>query len=157
TTTELLAALRERNLGLTDFQAVELWCGACDLVKFAKHVPTLEEAQATLEGAYRMVDALRERAAAVALPPEGEGAVRVAAAWVGRRLACRPARSPERTALLGGMVGAGHPVSARGRGGAREPARGLAAAPRRRGIPLRAAVGGAARPGRRRPGRLGAA
>lgn len=54
TTTELLEAVRERNIA-----TLEGWCASCDLVKFAKYVPTLTEAQDALEGAYRIVDATR--------------------------------------------------------------------------------------------------
>ncbi|HJZ84195.1 MAG TPA: hypothetical protein VKN99_03450 [Polyangia bacterium] len=70
TTTELVAALRERALGGADEDMIARWCAACDLVKFARYVPILDEAHATLDGAYRIVDATRVREAAVALPQE---------------------------------------------------------------------------------------
>jgi len=70
TTTELLAALQARGLGLADHGLIETWCATCDLVKFAKYLPLPEQAQAALEGAYRIIDATRVRAAAVALPNE---------------------------------------------------------------------------------------
>ena len=57
TTTELLEAVRERNIA-----TLEGWCASCDLVKFAKYVPTQTEAQDALEGAYRIVDATRPHA-----------------------------------------------------------------------------------------------
>jgi hypothetical protein len=54
TTTELLDAVRPHNIA-----TLELWCSACDLVKFAKYVPLHSEAQEALEGAYRIVDGTR--------------------------------------------------------------------------------------------------
>jgi hypothetical protein len=57
TTTELLEAVRERNI-----VTLEGWCASCDLVKFAKYVPTQTEAQDALEGGYRIVDATRPHA-----------------------------------------------------------------------------------------------
>ena len=70
TTTELLDALLARGCPGPDRATISEWSGACDLVKFAKYVPTREEAQAVLEGAYRIVDATRARASAAQLPEE---------------------------------------------------------------------------------------
>jgi hypothetical protein len=58
TTTELLEAVRSHGVE----PLVEPWCSACDLVKFAKYVPTHGEAQQALEGAYRIVDGTRPHA-----------------------------------------------------------------------------------------------
>jgi hypothetical protein len=75
TSTELLVALRARGVAGQEMVMIEAFVGACDLVKFAKHVPSFTEAQATLESAYRIVDATRVREAAVSLPHEARAHV----------------------------------------------------------------------------------
>src|SRR5205814_8938652 len=72
TTTELLASLRGAGLLAPDLERIALWCQGCDLVKFAKHVPTLTEAQGHFESAYQIVDATRLREPAVELSPDVE-------------------------------------------------------------------------------------
>jgi hypothetical protein len=70
TTAEIMQLLRPTGIGTADATLVELWCGSVDLVKFAKQIPGLEQAQEALDGAYRIVEATRLRdVAAVTLDP----------------------------------------------------------------------------------------
>src|SRR5262249_11584790 len=72
TTTELLDALIARGCSAPDRTMITDWSSACDLVKFAKYLPTHDEAQSVLEGAYRIVDVTRVRASAAQLPEEAK-------------------------------------------------------------------------------------
>jgi hypothetical protein len=64
TTEELVAALRRvpahETRGVRGSE-IEGWLGGCDLVKFAKLAPTVEQARGALETAIRMVEATRPR------------------------------------------------------------------------------------------------
>jgi hypothetical protein len=64
TTEELMQALRRTALAaiprVIDSE-IEGWLSACDLVKFAKVSPTMEQARGALETAIRMVEATRPR------------------------------------------------------------------------------------------------
>ena len=64
TTEELVAAMRRvpahETRGVLGSE-IEGWLGGCDLVKFAKLAPTVEQARGALETAIRMVEATRPR------------------------------------------------------------------------------------------------
>jgi len=64
TTEELMAAMRrvprEESHAVLDSE-IEGWLSACDLVKFAKVAPSVEQARGSLETAIRMVAATRPR------------------------------------------------------------------------------------------------
>jgi hypothetical protein len=74
TTEELMRALRRVSLesarGVLGSE-IEGWLSACDLVKFAKVSPTMEQARGALETAIRMVEATRPRPEAMPSPPAG--------------------------------------------------------------------------------------
>jgi hypothetical protein len=76
TTEELVA--RMRRVPATELRGVpsseiEGWLSGCDLVKFAKLSPSLEQARGALENAIRMVAATRPRPEPLPLPPAPEG------------------------------------------------------------------------------------
>lgn len=61
TTFEILEALRLVRLPVRGMTATAEFFGACDMVKFARHVPPSEETRATVERAYRLIDETREQ------------------------------------------------------------------------------------------------
>jgi hypothetical protein len=76
TTVELVDELRRRAGGDLVMGEIEGWLTGCDLVKFAKQVPSSSEARGALENAIRIVESTRPRpepqgfaAAGSALPP----------------------------------------------------------------------------------------
>ena len=66
TTSEILEALRLARVPSKGLALTSEFFGACDLVKFAKHLPAADESRATVERAYRLVDELRPREATAA-------------------------------------------------------------------------------------------
>ncbi|RMF60632.1 MAG: hypothetical protein D6743_14665 [Calditrichaeota bacterium] len=56
TTFELTQALREAEIEPEDIERIHDFLAACDLVKFAKYVPTAQENQAVLEDAFAIVE-----------------------------------------------------------------------------------------------------
>lgn len=56
TTTELMEKLRTANLDQFDIDLIDEFLDLCDLVKFAKYVPSYEENNKALEQAYQIVD-----------------------------------------------------------------------------------------------------
>src|SRR5262249_31796986 len=56
TTSEILEALRATRAPGKAMARISGFLAACDLVKFAKHVPEQDETRRTVEGAYRLVD-----------------------------------------------------------------------------------------------------
>jgi hypothetical protein len=61
TTSEILEALRLARLPSKGMALTSEFFAACDLVKFARHLPSADETRATVERAYRLVDELRPR------------------------------------------------------------------------------------------------
>jgi hypothetical protein len=59
TSEEILEALRAARLPLRPWTATAEFFGACDLVKFAKYLPSPDETRATVERAYRLIDETR--------------------------------------------------------------------------------------------------
>jgi hypothetical protein len=76
TTTEILEALRGARLPLRATTLAAEFFGACDLVKFAKHLPDPDAIKGTVDRAYRLIDATR--------PPEPSEAPAAGAALGGR-------------------------------------------------------------------------
>ena len=80
TTEELVATLRraplESSRGVLGSE-IEGWLSACDLVKFAKVSPSIEQARGSLETAIRLVEGTRPRAE---LPPTAPARPEVASA-----------------------------------------------------------------------------
>jgi len=72
TTEELMAAMRrvpaQETRGVLGSE-IEGWLSGCDLVKFAKLAPTVEQARGALETAILMVEATRPRVELGAVPP----------------------------------------------------------------------------------------
>lgn len=56
TTSEILEALRLARLPVRGMTSTSEFFGACDMVKFARHLPASEETRATVERAYRLID-----------------------------------------------------------------------------------------------------
>ena len=81
TTAEIMEALRLARLPMKGMALTAEFFGACDMVKFAKHVPAPEETRATVEVAYRLVDETRAREP---VPGEGLPVAAGAAAGSGR-------------------------------------------------------------------------
>jgi hypothetical protein len=77
TTEELVAIVRrvppEETRGVLGSE-IEGWLSGCDLVKFAKFSPTVEQTRGALETAIRMVEATRPRPELPPLVPTVEGA-----------------------------------------------------------------------------------
>ena len=73
TTEELIAAMRrvpaDETRGVLGSE-IEGWLSGCDLVKFAKLAPSVEQARGALETAIRMVEATRPRVEAPPPVPE---------------------------------------------------------------------------------------
>jgi hypothetical protein len=71
TTEELIAAMRrvpgDQTRGVLGSE-IEGWLSGCDLVKFAKLAPSVEQARGALETAIRMVEATRPRVEALPSP-----------------------------------------------------------------------------------------
>ena len=82
TTAEILEALRLARLPTKGMALTSELFGACDMVKFAKHVPPPEETRSTVERAYLLIDETRTREAAA--PDRGLAAAAGAAAGGGR-------------------------------------------------------------------------
>jgi hypothetical protein len=61
TTEELVDELRRRQPGSLILTEVTAWLGSCDLVKFAKTLPSETEARGALETAIRIVESTRPR------------------------------------------------------------------------------------------------
>ena len=76
-----MEALRLARLPMKGMALTAEFFGACDMVKFAKHVPAPEETRATVEVAYRLVDETRAREP---VPGEGLPVAAGAAAGSGR-------------------------------------------------------------------------
>ena len=59
TSAEILEALRAARLPVKTTAALAEFFAACDMVKFARHLPAAEETRGTVERAYRLVDETR--------------------------------------------------------------------------------------------------
>jgi hypothetical protein len=64
TTAEILESLRLARLPVKGMALASEFFGACDVVKFAKYVPSSEETRATVDRAYRLIDETRPRESA---------------------------------------------------------------------------------------------
>jgi len=82
TTAEILEALRLARLPAKGMALTAEFFGSCDLVKFAKHIPSSDDSRAAVEKAYHLVDETRRREAA---PSDGLPAVASGAALGGAR------------------------------------------------------------------------
>ena len=80
TSSEILEALRAARVPVRVTGAVGEFFGACDLVKFAKHLPRPDETRAAVEQAYRLVDETKPAPA----PREEPGGGALAVAGGGR-------------------------------------------------------------------------
>jgi hypothetical protein len=61
TSAEILDALRLARLPMKGMALTAEFFGACDLVKFAKHIPSSDDTRAVVEKAYHLVDETRRR------------------------------------------------------------------------------------------------
>lgn len=71
TTDEILEALRSEDstpVPLDELESVGSFLGACDLVKFAKCIPSPAESEAAVKNAYRVLSLCRNRRAALTAP-----------------------------------------------------------------------------------------
>ena len=82
TSAEILEALRLARLPAKGMALTAEFFGSCDLVKFAKHIPSSDDSRAAVEKAYHLVDETRRREAA---PSDGLPAVASGAALGGAR------------------------------------------------------------------------
>ena len=74
TSSEILDSLRMARAPVKAMAMVSEFLSACDLVKFAKHVPDTDETRRTVESAYRLVDETR----AVETPADASAPVAMA-------------------------------------------------------------------------------
>ncbi len=79
TSTEILEALRAARTPVKVTAMTAEFFAACDLVKFAKHRPGIEETRGAFEMAYRLVDETRPAAPAAEMVPEAPAAASGAA------------------------------------------------------------------------------
>jgi len=69
TSSEILESLRMTRAPVKAMAMISEFLSACDLVKFAKHLPDRDETRRTVEGAYRLVDETRVVETPVAAAP----------------------------------------------------------------------------------------
>jgi hypothetical protein len=76
TSAEILEALRLARLPAKGMALTAEFFGSCDLVKFAKHIPSSDDTRAVVQKAYHLVDETRRRDAAAAgdVPAVASGA-----------------------------------------------------------------------------------